>query len=448
MKQKRSVVTMTLGVLVGSLLGIQTAGAGGFGILEQSAEGTGVAYAGSSTGYGDGSSLYFNPAAMSQLEGTVTSAGLHVIAPSAEFNDQGSTVSGFPNIGGNGPDGGEVGLVPNLYAVHQLGDFNVGFGVNAPYGLATEYDRTWAGRYQGVKSELSVLNFQSGVSYNITPNIAVGANLGAYYADAELTNAIDFGSIAFGTLGATTASSLGFAPQANDGFLKVQGSDWAPAWGLGGLITYGPENRNRIGLNFRAKSTLHLHGDQAEFTVPQQAQILTSMGTFTNTGVRASATLPESLTMGVQHWLTDEVVFLYESSWTRWSHFRDLRLRFDNPAQPDSVTQENWHNSWRHSVGARYVPGNKWTFSTGFTYDRTPIQDDNFRTPRIPDADRYWLAGGAGYEINDDLSVNLSYAHLFVPDERSNTVGPTGDILVGEWDSSVDIVSLSIVWTL
>lgn len=445
---KKGLKLTVAGVVAGMLFGVQSAAAGGYGLLEQSAEGVGVAYAGSVTGYGDGSAVFFNPAAISQIDGTVMSAGLNVIITSAEFNDEGSMVSGFPNSGENGPDGGVTGFVPNVYAVHNFGKLALGFGVNAPFGLETDYNDTWVGRYQAIKSELQVVNFQSALSYQVADHIFLGINAGAYYVDAELSNAVDFGTVGFAALGPSTASALGLFPQQNDGKVTVKGTDWATSWGLGALVTYGPEDRNRVGIGFRGKSTLHLHGDGGDFEVPSEAQILTSSGAFTDTGVRASATLPESITAGVQHWLTEEVAFFYESAWTRWSHFKELRVKFENNIQPDNVTVHNWENTWRHSFGLKFHPVKRWEFRTGFTYDQTPIKSREFRTPRIPDADRRWLAGGIGYQINDDLSVDFNYAHIFVPDEHSEVTGPTGDTLVGSYDSHVDIASLSLTWTL
>ncbi|MCB0334947.1 MAG: outer membrane protein transport protein [Bdellovibrionales bacterium] len=435
-------------VLLALALSVNTASAGGYAILEQSAEGVGTAFAGSVTGYSDGSAAFFNPAALTQHNKTTISGGAHAVITSADFTNTGSTVSGFPNRGSNGPDGGDTGIVPNFYVVQPVSEKLVtAFMVNAPFGLKTEYDRTWVGRYQAVKSDLSTINLGSAVAYEITDQFSVGARGGAFYTSAELTNAIDFGSVAYGALGAETASALGFVPQGNDGFLALEGEDWSPNWGLGGTFRFGPSNRNTIGIAYASKSDVHLHGKQANFEVPTSALALTSMGTFTDTGARANTTLPESVTFGASYWVTDCVELLYESQWTRWGRFKELRIKYDNQAQPDSVVDENWENTWRHSVGARYLPGGSWDFSGGIAYDQEPIPDDNHRTPRIPGNDRFWLAAGLGYSINDDLRLALNYAHLFIDDARSNTTGPTGDVFQGEWDLGVDIVAASLTYS-
>jgi long-chain fatty acid transport protein len=448
MKMNRTRVISFSAMLGMALLNtVGDAAAAGFALLEQSAEGTGFAYAGSSTGYDDGSATFFNPAAMSAMDGGRISGSFHVIDTSAEFNNQGSTVGPFPSLGGDGPDGGQVGLVPNLYAMKNFGKFAAGFAVTTPFGLGTEYDSNYVGRYQGVKSELSAVNASGSFSYSILDNFSVGANLGVFRTDAEITSAVDFGSIGFGVLGAPTATALGLAPQRNDGFVKFEGDDWSLGWGLGTLYTYGEENENRIGLSYRAKSNVELNGE-ADFTVPGNAQVLTSRGAFTDSDITARTTLPESLTFGTKHWVDPKWAVLYESAWTRWSRFEELRIEYANPAQPDSVTPENWKNSWRHSLGFEHKPCDAWRLRSGFTYDRSVIKDSSFRTPRIPDSDRYWLALGGSYIINPDLTWNLSYAHLFISDAESNTTGPTGDVLRGEWNADANIVSTSLTYAL
>ena len=59
-------------------------------------------------------------------------------------------------------DGGNAGgwaFVPSLYFSAPIGDrWAVGLGVGAPFGLKTEYESNWLGRFQGIKSELTTIN--------------------------------------------------------------------------------------------------------------------------------------------------------------------------------------------------------------------------------------------------------------------------------------------------
>ncbi|MCB0318159.1 MAG: transporter [Bdellovibrionales bacterium] len=438
-------------LFVSVFIGSQIVYAGGFALQEQSAEGVGSAFAGATAGFGDGSSIFYNPAAMSAIEGTQFSFSGHVVSTSADFTNTGSSLvpalGGSAVAGSNGGDAGGTFFIPNIYAIHPINEkLTFGFGINSPFGLETNHDAGWVGRYQALKSELTVVNLNPALAYELTDNFSVGAGLRVMYIDATLTNAVDFGSVGASTLGLPTASSLGLLPQAADGHARVEGDDWATGFTLGGNYRYGDNNKNSLGVSWRSKASADLKGD-AKFTVPTNALALTSTGSFTDTNVTAGVTLPEAISAGWRHWLTDDFAILAETEWTRWSRFDELRVKFAS-GQADSVTEENWENTWRFALGALYQATDDLVLRAGWSFDESPIPDDAHRTPRIPGNDRNWLAMGLGYKLTEDLSANLSYAHIFVKDGSSSTAGSTGDIFVGDWDAEVNIVSANIVWNL
>ena len=112
-----------------------TASASGFQLTEQNASGLGNAYAGSAAVAENASTLYYNPAGMTQLRDREVSAGLAAIGTSFKFSDNGSSVGALTGTG-NGGDGGGWGFVPNGYLTWALSrDLYVGIGIGAPYGL-------------------------------------------------------------------------------------------------------------------------------------------------------------------------------------------------------------------------------------------------------------------------------------------------------------------------
>ncbi len=90
--------------------------AAGFALIEQSGSGMGNAYAGGSAVAEDASTIFFNPAGMTYIEGTQAVGALHLISPNAEFNDKGSIKAlGAPPRGDEGSDAGDLAFVPNFY---------------------------------------------------------------------------------------------------------------------------------------------------------------------------------------------------------------------------------------------------------------------------------------------------------------------------------------------
>jgi len=66
-----------------------------------------------------------------------------------------------------------------------------------------------------------------------------------------------------------------------------------------------------------------------------------------------------------------------------------------------------------------------------------------YRTARIPDGDRTWIAFGGQYRVSERSTLDFGYAHLFIRDVRINkTEGTAPPItLTGTYEGAVDILS-------
>lgn len=386
---------LTIGLGLAGLTGLTQAA--GFALIEQNASGLGNAYAGQAASAQDASTLFFNPAGLTLLPDRQVVVAGHLIKPQAEF-------SGSSNIGGgDGGDAGSLAVVPNAYLAYRLTpDIHLGVGLNAPFGLKTEYDSTWAGRTQAIKSELTTININPSIAWKATPTLSLGAGVSVQYAKATLTN------------------NAGAA-----GLVTVEGDDYGWGFNLGALWQVTPATR--IGLAYRSEVDQKLEGT-AEFSV----------ATVANTPVTASVTLPDSASLSILHKLNPRLDLLADITWTGWSNFDELRI-LRTSGSTLGVTPENWSDSYRYSVGANYLLNDKVTLRTGVAYDETPVSDA-FRTARIPDESRTWLAFGAQYRVSKNSALDFGYAHLFVKDTPIDHV-EKGVRLTGQYDASVDILS-------
>jgi len=422
----------------------------GFALIEQSVKGLGTAFSGASAIAEDPSTVYFNPAGMTLLEGQQIQAAAHVIVPSAKFSGTAATSPALGSIPISGNDGGQGGLsavAPNLYYTYNPGNGWVyGIGINAPFGMATEYDDGWVGRYHALKSDVKTININPSVAYRVNENLSLGAGVNAQYLDAELSNAVDFGSIAF----AQSGGALG-TPTQQDGKVVLKADDWAYGFNLGALYEFS--KATRVGVSYRSRMEYTVEGD-ADFTVPASITALPVVGAgltaaFADTPAKADITLPDSASVSVYHRLNPQWALMADVTWTHWSVFDELRVEFDS-GLADNVTNESWEDNWRYSVGATFNPNEQLTLRGGLAYDETPIPDAH-RTPRIPGSNRFWVALGAGYAYGA-WNFDIGYAHLFVdeaPVELKAGVDPTssdffrGD-LTGEFDNAVDIASVEV----
>jgi len=426
-----------------------TAHAGGFQITEISGQYQGMRNAGAAARADAAATVYFNPAGMMRLPGNQFDASVHVIAPEFQFKNQDSSnaIGGEP-VGDPNEDGGATGVVPTLFFSRAITDrFAAGLGINGPYGLLTEYDDDWIGRYNAVKSELITININPSLAYRINDHFSVGAGVNALWAEAELTNALDFGTLAFlgGVPGVQPSNPL------FDGFQRLKGDDWGLGWNAG--ILFEADARTRFGIAYRSdidvtlKGNARLRGNNllAPFNPAFDDQRLNA---------EVDLTLPATLTLGAYRDVTDKLAVMIGAIWTNWSKFDEIRVQFEDPTRADSVQPENWRDSWRYALGLRYRLNDRWTLRAGAEFDDSPVRDED-RTPRIPDADRKWLVLGAGYRLSEAFSIDFAYTHIFVSDfdidDTEVTTGaasglPVGNTLNGEYQASADIFSLQVSW--
>ncbi|MCK5480153.1 MAG: outer membrane protein transport protein, partial [Gammaproteobacteria bacterium] len=179
--------------------------AAGFALIEQSVSGMGTAHAIGSAGINDASTIFFNPAGMSRLPGSMVTGNLQIVVADTDveatgtYNSNnlailGTGLGGTPITGKTKDDTDLTAAVPSGYISHQYNDrIWMGVGMFAPFGLTTEYSNNWVGRYHAIKSELLTYNLNPSIAFKIDEHATVGFGISAMYADGELSQAVDVG---------------------------------------------------------------------------------------------------------------------------------------------------------------------------------------------------------------------------------------------------------------
>lgn len=402
-----------------------------FQIRENSASALGDAFAGAAASTEDPSIIANNPAGMTGLSGNLVSGNMSMVIPSSVFTGTALTAAGQTIGGGNGGNAGSAQPVPAFYGLYELSaDLKLGLALTAPFGLDTQYAADWVGRYQALKSDLATININPNIAYRVTEWLSVGGGPAIQHIHTELTNAIN----------STTVLRLAnpFLPAGlslPDGFADVTGDSWAVGYNLGVLAQISPATR--LGASYRSQISHRIQG-MATFAVPAP---LATAPQFQNTPATADLKTPDIVSLAATQEIAPEVTLLAAVQWTNWSVIKNLRVQ-----RPDgsvlSDEPEQWHGTWFGSIGATWRPDPNWTFRGGFAYDQTPV-GDQFRTARLPDSDRYWLALGLGYLWTRDLRFDAAYAHIFAANPSINELSQTGDLLKGHYSNHIDIVSLS-----
>jgi long-chain fatty acid transport protein len=402
---------LMLGVLLSAYQ--LTGHAAGFALSEQSGSGLGNAYAGAAAVAEDASTIYFNPAGMTYVEGTQLVGALHTIRTSGDFNNKGSTVAG-----GEGGDFGGWAFLPNIYYKQDLTEqLKFGIGVGTPFGLKTEYDRNWMGRFQAVKSELKTININPSLAWKVNEQWSLGFGISAMWAEAELTSRANIGA-------------------GQD--VRNKGDDWGFGYNLGAIYQVTPATR--LGVAYRSKVEQHLKGEvRSPFTLANASPTQTL-----NTDITADLTLPETFSFSTFSQLDDRWDLLTDITWTRWSQFKELVIRRDNGSNTIvGSTAEHWNNTLRYSAGLNYRYTDTLKLRTGIAYDDEAI-DNEHRTPRIPGNDRIWLSFGASWQYSPATKLDIGYTHLFIKDARirDDQSAAGRGLLSGTYEGSADILSL------
>ena len=425
---QRCNVSIATAIFISATVFSTTVFASGFAIIENSASGMGQAFAGAAAVAEDPSTIYFNPAGMMYLDGTQTTVGMHILDSNADFNDKGSTNLAYAGVpqGGDGGNSGDVFFIPNLYYVQDFAEkYKFGLGINAPFGLGTEYNDAWKGRYTSTKSELKAININPSVAFRANEKLAIGIAMNIQYMDITLKKDI-------------YQAALGHS----DGRAKVDGDSWGIGFNLGFIYELTPQTR--LGMHFRSEISHTIKGDARFKNISPYIAALPNLA---NQDAEAELDTPSTFSISMTHQLNNRLTLLGDVSYTTWSNFDELRVKGDNGSIV-TLVEQNWDDVYRVALGMKYQYSDQWIFRTGIAHDETPINDD-YRTSRIPGDDRFWLSFGASYTVSDNLTIDAGYSHLWVEDakiEEEYKLLSSGGTLNGEYDSDVNILSVQATW--
>lgn len=431
MKNKITTVCTTL---VAACLSSQVF-ASGFALVEQNVTNLGLAYSGTAALAIDASTGFYNAAGLTRLNESdvvISAIGVH---GDFDFNPTSATSSTGLPITGGGEDAGTIALIPAFHISKRLDPkWVVGFGVTTPFGLETDYEESGIARYMATNTRFLTVNLNPNIAYEISRCLSIGFGANAMYGRADLETMAGFGN---GLIA--------------DGFQKNHGDGWGYGWNAG--LLWSPWESTRVGLNYRSDVTLAMEGN---------AELLNVGGTvYRLSTVRTRVRLPDTATLSLYHAFTSQWAATADVAWTHWNKFKTLDLSYEPNGIPvgaaaaspvDTSTPEYYENTWRFALGLMYAYSDSWAFKVGAAYDQSPTQDA-FRTARIPDNDRIWLAIGATYSVSEALRFDLGYAHLFFKDANLNEIAPLNAVtrspvslatLAGNYDASANILGIQM----
>lgn len=374
--------------------------ASGFQLNEHGARAMGMAdaFAGVAN---DPSTIYFNPAGLTNLRGTNFLAGVALIAPSADFEGP------LPSTTKTEQDS-QVFTPINFYATHSFKNgLSLGLGVNNQYGLGTKWPNDWVGRYLAVETEITAFYFTPVVAYKISDVFSIGVGAVIALADVTIINNIPLQNPVSGQL-------------LPDGRVELEGD--ATSFGFSAGIFVKPSDVISFGVSYRSENEFDFEGDAAttpatlDFTHPIAGPQSIPLP---HGAVKAPLTTPQNLTVGVGLYPSKDLTISADFQWVGWSSYDKLEITFEeydlDPITPEQENVEtairNYEDSFIIRMGAEYLISPEFALRGGLFYDNNPVKD-NYVEPTLPDADRYGINVGCGYNFSPALRVDLAYLLL------------------------------------
>ncbi len=427
MMARRTILIRVLTLLISGILS-RKASANGFRLPDQDAFATarGEAFVATAD---NPSAIYYNPAGLTQLEGSNLRGGLYGIyvdssftPPSVAFN-HGQTY--------NNQD--YFAAIPQIFYAYTPTNMplSFGLGVYAPFGGKSSWPQDTGFRTVALDGSLTYVTINPAVAYKLLPSLSIGGGVMVNYAKMEL--------------GQGLISSY-LPPNIN--FFRFTGDGWSVGYNLG--VLWQPHENISIGANFRSSATVTLNG-QTEFEQFGVAGFYPATSRSAHTDLQ----FPLTATVGISYRPTSNWNVEFDADYTDWSSFGSTTIHQANPPapmSPDGVSLTlDWQASWMYELGATRYFVNGWHASAGVVYNGNSVPN-TYYSPIVADMDRYFFSTGIGYkgkQFSCDIAYQFGYGptHTVTGSTPSSTpASSSGENANGNYDFISHALMVSLGW--
>ena len=369
------------------LLPNSQARAEGFAIMENSARGMSLAGGLIARG-GDASTLAYNPAAMTMLEGTQLQANLAV----SQFywgvdtrNDAGENTGNYHSAHQTWP-------IPAFYVTHQLNDdWWFGLASYTRFGLGVKYPHNWPGGANLHSVQLITSSFNPNIAYKINDHLSIAVGAEMMIASMQMRKnlnsnpalqALSPGDVSINGHGVSFGGNVALHARLND--------QWS------------------LGLTYRAPMSLKVSGKTRYDN--QLAQKYPALHAIQNSDLRGTLHLPDSIGFGVAYKPLENLSFEADAVYTLWSRFQDFNIHMKDPVNADQNSPRYWKNSWTLGISAEYKPVDWMALRLGFMYETSPM-NLGYADYMVPSNGRNYYTAGVGF-FYKNWTFDLAYMYI------------------------------------
>lgn len=399
-------INLTIMLIV--LLMSSSAFSAGFRLSEQSARANGIGNSFTAVA-DDASAVWYNPAAITDMEKTQISLGSVMIAPEMEHKNTNGTTDKIAK---------RLHVPPQIYATHRLNEkISLGFGINAPFGLQTNWGTGSNTKSIATLSDIKAFNYNLNTAYKVNDKLSLAAGADYMTIDAKLNKMI--GTKEF----------------------ELEGD--GNGWGYNLAAFYKLNEKWNLGANYRSQVKIDVDGTAKYFTSDNSAS--------------TKLTLPDTFQLGAAYKASEKWLFSLTADYTNWATYHKLNIKSKTilditttfvPPLPDtdtSIDTKKWKSVWAYRLGTEYKYSENLKLRGGLFYDFNPVREKYFES-RVPDTDRLAFSIGAGY-TKGNMVFDFSYTYLkFMERKIDSTLqdDSLGNVLNGKYNAFAHLPAFSV----
>ncbi len=203
--------------------------------------------------------------------------------------------------------------------------------------------KTWAGRYQLLRSHIVGVDAMGALSWRAPPWLALAAGIEVQRMENRFTS--------------LAVIPAGGPPVEAQGFLK--GTGWAAGPVAGLVLTPTPDTR--LGLSWKPGLTHEI-----------DATAGARLAGFQSLKAHYDFDLPSSVTAGLEQRLSPEIRLFAEYEWFEWNRFKGFDISYES-GRPNTVNPVNWKDTWMAAVGFGYRVLPKTELTAGVSYETAAL---------------------------------------------------------------------------
>jgi long-chain fatty acid transport protein len=385
-----------------SILFIATsAHAGGLAVGEQNAVSAATGGAGAARD-DDPGAAWHDPAALADDGGIRLGLSLALAHPSLEAKASDGSWTTDSTGGWQTP--------PHIDASIARDRWAAGVAVGVPFGGGVTWPATWAGSNESRETQLMDLRVAPFAAWSFG-RVRVAAGVHVDTARLQIDKGLDFIDMQGDVKMDMTAHGVGV-----DASAFVRASDEVG-----------------IGLVYRGRTTLDFSGP-ANFTAPDAFA-----GKTPDQDAKTTMVMPDQLVLGA-HWQRGAIAVLGDIEYTRWSVNQKTIVTFADPATPQAIQDNYWHDTFAVRAGGEWRRGNI-VARAGAYYDPSPVPVA-YLQPSAPDGTRIAATAGASYRFSRDWAADVFGEQMFILRRDTTSM----DTMPASYGGSAVVLGAGLRW--